>query len=1275
MNVKIKRLMPTALMLSGFSLVLAANAETYLWTGGAGTTLLTTPGNWSLSDGSATAKAPGVGDTVVFENAETLSLTKGVALRYLAYEFRNANVSFPKGSGNFRQYGYGGGGITASGEGHTYAFGYPLELLADQFTGEEKTFVVDVASGSKVQVTDSGTLKLYAPAVFVKRGAGTFQCTQFFDTKTSTTARGDIVFEEGVLTSDRASDRNNWFGGFSVKGSATKRFVQDAMHVHMERYSETPDAALTMTFYNGAGTGYLVDLQATEDVARFSANVTAAYGADNTLNWNPVSDETTMTMVRRIWDSQYGKIRVSKGTMRFAEGAGVKQLGGLTVKSGATLAIAATASGDFSGAALVLEAGAKLKIEGGCHYFKPKSVTIDGVAVAAGVYSAGDLAGLEGDGHLIVGAVDRPTLTLYWTGEADEASKKFSTSDNWRCEDGSPVSSVLAGDTRIFTNDTALAIAEACTIGASAELVKRGAGELVCSRFLPEAIAERGRLTFEEGTLTTRRPDPRWAYFGEFVVTGPAAKRFNQGETSGTLAGAVSVSINRYVETEDASKTLTFFNYQGNTYVVELCGAYDVPRFSASLWSSYGENTLKWNPGADKTLTMVDRVWNADSCNFLVASGTMRFGEGAGVAKLKSFRVQSGACVEISSEAGSFTGNTVLALDAGAKLRVETMASLPAVSYEGQQIADGVYAMSDFAWLEGDENALLVVGSGSPEETVAATWTGNGDGRTITDPANWGAAGSTSLPDFTSGTLIATFPANATIVIPSDAIWKFKGLVVDPSGKADDHLVIQGSGEIWVGAAGLVSHGAGAVSIAVKTGILSSNPWSYGMTVGGGSLTFTEAAEVFTVGSVVWTVETAIPGGSYGGSASGPFLQLNCQNPQLKDSHFGLPVRVTADAALGGAQSVATIDCFFKANLSLMMTDCHLLNKRIVLLNVGNMNYLRAFRSVGSVTLDGELYFGSQNASFWSSVASSANEAQLRLDGGWVRSVSTTLSDAITPIESGYRVRVGTAMSANKIYLSLPGAFSLATAESTVPRGWFLGAGASLTLETANAFKQGTDENGVAGIGFVGAGTVDLGGSDQTLQIVTGEGAGVITSASPATLTLNANVVYETVTSRGWEALPTFSAKYGSNTDAPDGERDVLVAQQTDYVSYAGTVSVVKTGSLPHRMGGVSTTTGSLDIRDGTLTLLDGARWRTTPSVTLSGSGRLAVEGDRPFGPNVALAISGDATDRIAVAAGKRLTVASLTINGTPYRKAPDGLNSGAGELRVGAEGLLVIFK
>lgn len=179
MNVKIKRLMPTALMLSGFSLVLAANAETYLWTGGAGTTLLTTPGNWSLSDGSATAKAPGVGDTVVFENAETLSLTKGAVLRYLAYEFRNANVSFPKGSGNYRQYGYGGGGITASGEGRRYAFGYPLELLADQFTGEEKTFVVDVASGSSVQVTDSGTLKLYAPAVFVKRGAGTFQCAQF----------------------------------------------------------------------------------------------------------------------------------------------------------------------------------------------------------------------------------------------------------------------------------------------------------------------------------------------------------------------------------------------------------------------------------------------------------------------------------------------------------------------------------------------------------------------------------------------------------------------------------------------------------------------------------------------------------------------------------------------------------------------------------------------------------------------------------------------------------------------------------------------------------------------------------------------------------------------------------------------------------------------------------------------------------------------------------------------------------------------------------------
>ena len=58
------------------------------------------------------------------------------------------------------------------------------------------------------------------------------------------------------------------------------------------------------------------------------------------------------------------------------------------------------------------------------------------------------------------------------------------------------------------------------------------------------------------------RPSVRWGYFGEFVVTGSETKQFNQGETSGVAPGAVNLSIVKYVETEDASQTMTFYKWR-----------------------------------------------------------------------------------------------------------------------------------------------------------------------------------------------------------------------------------------------------------------------------------------------------------------------------------------------------------------------------------------------------------------------------------------------------------------------------------------------------------------------------------------------------------------------------------------------------------------------------------------------------------------------------------------------------------------------------------------
>lgn len=1244
--------------------VLGLRAETYYWTG-AVDNALSKAGNWSLTDGgSAAGKAPGQGDTVIFNNTGALSLTKSDHVRYLRYFFNGASVSIPA-SGSLRHYGYGGGGITVTGTG-TYTFTYPLELNASQFAGEDKTFTVDVADGASVVVNDSGTTKIYSPAHFIKRGGGTYKTTQFIETKSATAPRrGDLTFEAGVLTTERPSDRHNYFGVFTVKGTATKKFTQDAMNVHISRYVEEPEASQTMTFYNAAGDAYAVDLQDDDDVPRFSADITGQYGSNNTLNWNPTEDKT-LTMVDRVWNSGYGKFLVSKGTMKFAEGAGIKKIGGFTVKAGANVTIAASASADFSGAAIVLEAGATLTIEGGDHYFRPKSVTYDGTKVADGVYSAGEPTWLKGTGHLWIGSATRPAVTLCWTGAAGEASPKLSTVANWRCEDGSPVAALQANDSRIIDTDTDFEVFDNFTIGTDCTFTKRGAGTFQCARFMPVDVASRGTFVFEEGKIASQRASAssdRVNNFGEVVVTGAATKQFSMS--------AMSISIVKYVEDESASQTLTFYNYEGNidTYTVELCGAYDVPRFSANLFSSYGGYTLKWNPGAEKTITMVDRVWNSTTCKFLVSTGTMRFADGAGIKALAGLTVANGAKLAIAANAGSFGGTLNLNLETGATLVLEADKTLSALSYGGTPVPDGVYTTADLEWLDGE--GRLIVGSGSPT-AVPATWTGGGDQTTITDPLNWGGA----LPDFSSGSLVATFPANGTVTIPSGETWKFRGIVVDPFGATTDKLTIQGEGEMWVGADGLVSRGAGAVSIAVRTGIISSNPWTFGQTVGGGSLTIESTGEVFTIGDAVWTVNTALE--SYRASGDGPYLDLRGANPNLGDSSFKMPVRVFADGALGGADSTATIDCDAKANIALDISWCHLYNKQIVLENVSNFNYLRAFRSTGEVTIDGELLCKAPNDYFWFSSFPNAENEMLTVKGGWKTTKSTNMARISRPYADGYKIRVETAFAANKFYLDHWGWFYL-NCEGDIPGGAFIGDGAYLRLDEGASFKQGTDARSVAGVGFTGTegtGTLDLQGNDATVQILAGEGAGVVTSEEAATLTLNANTEFVTPHERGWESAPTFSTKIGGGTSAPDREVDIKDIQQTDHASFQGCANLVKTGPLPHWTSGVSTSTGTVTVAEGVLTFKDGAKWRTTPTVTVSGTGVLGIEGNRTFSGKTDLVVTGEETaDRIRIAAGKKLIVKSLTVNGEPQTSVPDGLVTGGGDLQIGPDGGIVIVR
>lgn len=89
----------------------------------------------------------------------------------------------------------------------------------------------------------------------------------------------------------------------------------------------------------------------------------------------------------------------------------------------------------------------------------------------------------------------------------------------------------------------------------------------------------------------------------------------------------------------------------------------------------------------------------------------------------------------------------------------------------------------------------------------------------------------------------------------------------------------------------------------------------------------------------------------------------------------------------------------------------------------------------------------------------------------------------------------------------------------------------------------------------------------------------------------------------------------------------------------------------------------------------DGASWRTATSVTVSGTGVLGIEGNRTFSGKTDLVVTGGTADRIRIAAGKKLIVKSLTVNGEPLTSVPAGLVTGGGDLQIGPDGLILVVR
>ena len=761
-----------------------------------------------------------------------------------------------------------------------------------------------------------------------------------------------------------------------------------------------------------------------------------------------------------------------------------------------------------------------------------------------------------------------------------------------------------------------------------------------------------GALTFEEGLIYDAGYNSKFrdALGLSVCVSGTAAKTFYVYGKSDSNTGFGTTGHFSIAEgAEDSVFKIAFETSVARVF--KIYGDQTDTTFNADLvnqgGSTEGNRTFLWAPNdASTTLTYIRKTLDSTKWGISITNGIMAFADGAQIRELRQIEVDKDGQFVIADDAGADFSGAPFVFRNGGKLKSDRYTvKLQGVTVDGIVQPAGIYTAANAPWLEG--KVIVVVGTPTDPETTEATWVGGQSDTSISNADNW--AGGT-LPDLTSGSLVATFPAAATVTIPVGRAW-LKGVRVE-DGAAGDMFSLGGVGELWLGSSGVATEsvdGAGKLSFGCGLVFALSQTWQVGVA---NSITFTDAAELSSLAGAVWTSRGAAEGTT---SKSGA-LVINCSNPKLGDSTLYHAVTVAADCALGGPGATVTVDARNRPTLALTMKNCTLRNKEVIVQNINNNTQNRGWRAdTGVCVVKGKAYSNATSQNLWEC----ATGAELRFEGGLSAISGTGKGPIFYPKYDGYDVHVtNVAAQIRKFALGKSGTFSFETADNMIYRGIHIsGAGAKMRTAVPNAFKLGdpTKSTEAAGVSFTANGTWDLCNCDQQVQILCGTAAGKVTSENDAVVRLHDDV------------------EYAGTDDSPN----LTGAQQhTNNCVFAGGAGLVKDGPLTHYYCGVSTSTGRVEVVNGNLVFAAGASWVNTSAVKVSGTGVLTVPDGKVFGRGAAMTIDTAEGASVEIPAGQVLRVASLTVDGTPVKGAYKGVGvTGGGEIFAGKPGLVLIVQ
>ena len=697
-------------------------------------------------------------------------------------------------------------------------------------------------------------------------------------------------------------------------------------------------------------------------------------------------------------------------------------------------------------------------------------------------------------------------------------------------------------------------------------IVKTGPGKFVChnqasgqSYTIPLTLIRQGAYDI---TTPTALNGVTLAFDGD-----DASQRITYCYRAGDLHDLILKNIGFY-ETNGVANTAHGFSAQ-NDNQVKFTGT---PKQNPTVFSGtfYTKSGLNWAPDSDSYTFVCSNAVSATQGSVIVTKGTVKLVTGASFTALANLNVAAGAVFEVEEGSGAnFHADNMALADATAQLKLATGVSLNigAATLNGKALphgtytADGANGTRRAAWIDGAGTVVVVNGPDNID-----TWSGAGaDNLTSTD-LNWA---SEAAPDVTAGDLLATFATGGTeAMLPAGTAAAFDGLVLDAA-------TLGGSSFAFTAGSGATAAvGASGISVPAAS---AATTWTmdWPITVAGG-------AQTWNIGANNTVKFNAPIGGSQNLTITGGgTVELNANG-----THSGAlsldqgAFTVTAGNALG-ASSRAVNYYYDRASLTF--------NGNLTVDTPINGTYLSAQNtSAGGlkVTAGSDVVFARRIYNYtrmWVNVGAGGTAT---FKSGLVIGVNAmtghlSLSGGGTVVVTNATATMGQKTMVNGSTLDLRVAGNKLSAGNTY---WTELTNSRLVTRVANAFENGT-------MAYLDASSVfDMDGHNQLLNVLHGLAGSTVTSSRPATLTLLCS----------------------QNGNAQD---NILGGEnRANSAAFSGLVSVTKQGSFQHTLAATSSSTGTLKVTAGTLTL-SGA-WPNCTNVVVSG-GTFAVKNANAFGDNL----------------------------------------------------------